>query len=239
MLRSPPVCGRFTQSDPERIVQEFSIVGEPPRLGVAPRYNVAPTQPVAVVRMLGPKNERTLDMLRWGLIPVWAKDPSIGNRMINARMETLADKAAFRDALRLRRCLVVADGFYEWRREGRAKQPFYIRRKDGALLAMAGLWERWTSGDGEIIETFTVVTKPSAPPVTEIHDRMPAILAETHHAAWLDTELSKNEALFELLAAPSPPLVTVPVSTFVNKPANDGPECIEPIAIVGGLFDRQ
>lgn len=199
---------------------------------------MAPTQPVAVLRAVGPNKDRRLEALVWGLIPSWAKDPSIGNRMINARVETLAEKSAFRDALRLRRCLVVADGFYEWRREGRAKQPFYIRRSDGALLAMAGLWDRWLSPDGEIVETFTVVTKPAVPPVSEIHDRMPAILVEAHHATWLDAEVSENDVLFEALAAASPPLVAVPVSTFVNKPANDGPECIEPIAVARGLFDR-
>jgi putative SOS response-associated peptidase YedK len=232
------VCGRFTQSDPERIVHEFSVVGVPPRLTVGrARYNVAPTEPVSVIRAVGPKKGRQLDTLRWGLIPSWAKDPSVGNRMINARVETLADKPAFRDALRLRRCLVVADGFYEWRRGGRAKQPFYIRRQDGALLAMAGLWDRWMSPDGEIIETFTVVTKPAVPPVSEIHDRMPAILAEANQTQWLEAEAPKNDVLLELLAAPSPPLVAVPVSTFVNKPANDGPECIEPIAVARGLFD--
>jgi putative SOS response-associated peptidase YedK len=234
------VCGRFTQSDPERIVHEFSVVGEPPRLTLGPaRYNVAPTQPVSVIRAFGPKKERQLDALRFGLIPSWAKDPSIGNRMINARVETLADKSAFREALQRRRCLVVADGFYEWRREGRAKQPFYITRQDGALLAMAGLWDSWTSPDGEVIESFTVVTKPSVPPVSEIHDRMPAILGEAHHTPWLADEAPKNDALLELLTAPSPPLVLVPVSTFVNKPANDGPECIAPIVVaaVRGLFD--
>jgi putative SOS response-associated peptidase YedK len=233
------VCGRFTQSDPERIVEEFSVVGEPPRLTLAPaRFNVAPTQPVSVIRVSGPHQERRMEPLRWGLIPSWAKDPSVGNRMINARVETLAEKPAFRDALRLRRCLVVADGFYEWRREGRAKQPFYITRSDGSLLAMAGLWDRWMSPDGELIESFTVVTKPAVPPVSEIHDRMPAILAEAHHTPWLASETPKTEALLELLSAPSPPLVAVPVSTFVNKPANDGPECIAPVAVARGLFDR-
>lgn len=231
------MCGRFTQTDPARIVSEFSITAERPKIGGGPRYNVAPTQIVGVVRRLDRRKGRALDLLRWGLIPSWAKDPSVGSRMINARVETLAEKPAFREAFKLRRCLVVADGFYEWQAQGRAKQPFYIRRGDGALLAMAGLWERWASPDGEIIETFAVVTKPSVPPVAAIHDRMPAILPDVHHDAWLDPDLQQAEALFELLAAPSPPLVTVPVSTLVNKPANDGPECIAPVPIVRGLFD--
>jgi putative SOS response-associated peptidase YedK len=231
------VCGRFTQTDPDRIAREFSVTGEAPRVGLRPRYNVAPTQLAGVVRIVQPKKGRELGALRWGLIPSWAREPSIGARMINARVETLAEKPAFRDALRLRRCLVVADGFYEWQAQGRTKQPFCISRSDGGLLAMAGLWERWTSPDGEIIETFAVVTKPAVPPVAAIHDRMPAILSGAHHDAWLDPDLRAAEALLELLAAPSPPLMTVPVSTLVNKPANDGPECIAPVAVVRGLFD--
>jgi putative SOS response-associated peptidase YedK len=230
------VCGRFTQTDPERIAREFSVTGQVPRLAVGARFNVAPTQPVAVVRLLDAAKGRQLDTLRWGLVPAWAADPSIGNRMINARVETLAEKPAFRDALRLRRCLVVADGFYEWQRQGRAKQPFYIRKIDGALLAMAALWDRWTSSDGEIIETFTVITKPSVPPVTAIHDRMPAILAEASHAAWLNPELRNADTLLPLLTGPSPELLAVPVSTRVNKPANDGPGCIEPVAVALTLF---
>jgi putative SOS response-associated peptidase YedK len=232
------VCGRFTQTDPDRIAREFSVTGQVPRLAVGARYNVAPTQPVAVVRLLDAAKGRQLDTLRWGLVPGWATDPTVGNRMINARVETLAQKPAFRDALRLRRCLVVGDGFYEWQRQGRAKQPFYIRRVDGNLLAMAGLWDRWTSADGEIIETFTVITKPSVPPVTAIHDRMPAILSEPSHEAWLDPESRTADALLALLAGSSPELLAIPVSTRVNKPANDGPECIEPVAVVRGLFDR-
>lgn len=232
------MCGRFVQTDPDRIAREFSVTGQVPRLAVGGRYNVAPTQPVAVVRLQETMKGRRLDSLRWGLIPAWAADPSIGNRMINARMETLSEKRAFRDAFRFRRCLVVADGFYEWQRQGRAKQPFYIRRIDGALLAMAGLWDRWTSSDGEIIETFTIVTKPSVPPVTAIHDRMPAILAEASHEAWLDVELRSADTLLALLAGPSPPLMAVPVDTRVNKPANDGPECIEPVPAALTLFDR-
>lgn len=231
------VCGRFTQSDPDRIAREFSVTGEAPRLGVGPRFNIAPTQPVAVVRAGELARHRRLDLLRWGLIPSWAKDPSIGTRMINARMESLSEKTAFKEALRLRRCLVIADGFYEWQKQGRTKQPFYIRRGDDALLAMAGLWDRWMSPDGEIIETFTVITKPSVPPVTEIHDRMPAILREPHHETWLDPRLREAEPLAELLRDASPPLVAVPVSTLVNKPANDGPGCIAPVAVVRGLFD--
>ena len=233
------MCGRFSQSDPERIMDEFSVTGQRPRFEARPGFNVAPTQPIAVLRALHPGKGRTLDALRWGLVPSWAKDPSVGIRMINARVETLAEKAAFRDALRLRRCLVVADGFYEWQKQGRTRQPFYIRRRDERLIAMAGLWEKWTSSDGEIIETFTIITKPSVPPVAEIHDRMPAILAEAHHDVWLDSGLEQTAPLFEMLGTPSLPLVAIPVSTLVNRPANDGPECITPVTIPGGLFDRR
>lgn len=229
------VCGRFTQTDPERIVSEFSITGQVVRFDAGPRYNVAPSQLVAVVRVKAPGKPRELDFLKWGLVTSGAVDPRGG--IINARVETLRTKRSFRGALPARRCLVVADGFYEWQRRGRTKQPYYITRTDGALLAMAGLWERWTTPDGEVIETFAIVTKPSEPPVVDIHDRMPAIVAESHHAAWLEPASVAPPGLEDMLLAPSPALRAVPVSTLVNKPANDGPRCIEPVALQPGLFD--
>ncbi len=231
------VCGRFVQSDPSRIALEFGITVEPPGLIATPRYNVAPTQEVEVVRVLDAKKGRQIDRLRWGLVPSGARDPSVGNRMINARVETLDERPAFRDALRRRRCLVIADGFYEWKREGRAKQPYFVQRVDGNLTALAGLWDRWLSSDGEVMDTFTLVTKPSEPPITDIHDRMPAILYESAFDAWLDPDRSDPAPLLELLVAPSPALAAVPVSTRVNKPANDDAGLIEPIDVPRGLFD--
>lgn len=231
------VCGRFVQSDPSRIVAEFDITAERSRLFATARYNIAPTQEVAVIRVLDAAKGRRIDLLTWGLVPSGARDPSVGNRMINARVETLDERPAFRDALRRRRCLVIADGFYEWKREGRGRQPYYVRRLDGNLTALAGLWDRWLSSDGEVMDTFTLVTKPSEPPITDLHDRMPAILSETTHDVWLDLDRNETAPLLELLLAPSPELAVVPVSTRVNKPANDDAGLIEPIDVPRGLFD--
>jgi len=230
------VCGRFTQTDPERIALEFSVTGQIVRLELGPRYNVAPSQPVAVVRVTQPGGPRELAALQWGLLGSGGHELRAGG-IINARVETMRKKRPFRDALAARRCLVVADGFYEWQRQGDRKQPYYITRPDGALLAMAGLWDRWTSPDGEVIESFAIVTKPSRPPVNEIHDRMPAVLAEQHHSVWLEPARVAPPGLEAMVLEPSPPLEARPVSTRVNKPANDGPELIEKVELQPGLFD--
>ena len=170
---------------------------------------------------------------RWGLIPSWAKDPSIGNRLINARGETVATKPAFRVAFRQRRCLVVADGYYEWKKQGRQKQPYYIHLQDGQPVAMAGLWERWQPNGGEAIqprETFTIITRSANEQTRDIHDRMPALLAEEDYGAWLDPKVKDSQQLMALLnPVESPTLVADPVSTFVNSPRNDDPRCIEPM----------
>jgi putative SOS response-associated peptidase YedK len=230
------VCGRVTQTDPSRVVREMSITGEIPDLGSEPRFNIAPTQLVPVVRVSG-REGRRLDLLRWGLVPSWAKDPAIGNKLINARVESAAEKPAFRDAFDARRCLVVVDGFYEWQRQGRTKQPFHLRSKNGELLVMAGLWDRWMSPDGEIVETFTIVTKPAEEIVKDIHDRMPAILSREHQDEWLDPGRREPTSLRGLLSMPSPQLVAIPVGTRVNKADYDAPDCIEPVQVQRGLFD--
>ncbi len=231
------MCGRFSQADPARLHREFSITGVPARLDVRPRYNVAPSDIVPVVRVLSATEGRRIDLLRWGLVPSWSRESSIAHQLINARMETLAERNTFRDPFRERRCLVVVDGFYEWQRREKGKQPYYVTRVDRALLAMAGLWDRWMSHDGEIVETFTVVTKPSVAPVAELHSRMPAILSEPSYDEWLAPGPRDPGTLSRLLAATSPELVAVPVSSWVNKPGHDGPACIEPIALARGLFD--
>jgi putative SOS response-associated peptidase YedK len=230
------VCGRVTETDPRRILDELNIPGDVPELDATPRYNIPPTERVPVVRVLASSVGRRLDLLRWGLVPAWAKELAVGNRMINARVETLTEKSAFRDPLRLRRCLVVVDGFYEWQRQGRDKQPFYLRSAGGELLTMAGLWDAWVSPDGEVVESFAIVTKPAEPPLTDIHDRMPAILAPAHHEAWLDPARRDSEPLIGLLSLPSPPLLATPVSSRVNKPGYDNPDCLEPVATQPSLF---
>lgn len=227
VLRCAPVCGRVTQIvNLSLIAEEFSCTGELPRL--AARYNIAPMQWVAVVRQVG--EERRLDALRWGLIPSWAKDPSIASRTINARSETVATKPAFRSAFRRSRCLIVVDGFYEWRREGKTKQPYYFRPSGGGLLALAGLWERWSPPEGPPLETFTIVTRAASSPVAEIHGRMPAGLRSEAAGAWLDPELRDPSALLALLAEPSPELSATAVSAYVNRATNEGPRCHEPVA---------
>jgi len=169
--------------------------------------------------------------LRWGLIPSWASDPAIGNRMINARAETAPDKPAFRAAFRRRRCLVAADGFYEWQRSGRGKQPYFFRTRDDRLFAFAGLWESWEGADHLAIESCTILTTEAGEPVLPIHDRMPVILAPGDYDRWLDPAVQRPDALRPLLR-PYPPeaMMGSAVGPHVNNPIHDDPRCIEPIS---------
>lgn len=205
---------------------EFS---ETPNL--RPRWNVAPTQDVAAVR-LGEDGARHLDLLRWGLVPHWADDPAIGNRMINARGESVADKPAFRGAFRQRRCLVPADGFYEWKAAGKRKQPYLIRRRDGRPLAFAGLWERWPGPKGaplpQPLETVTIVTTAAGGMIADLHERMPVMLEPEHWGLWLDPRAPLPMVEDLLRPAPDPALEAVPVSTRVNDVRNDDDACIVP-----------
>src|SRR5438270_1589530 len=187
------MCGRFTlHVDIKTVAHHFGV---PATLETTPRYNVAPTQDVVSVMRNGDSH---LALLRWGLIPSWAKDESIGSRMINARAETLIEKPSFKGLLRSRRCLVVADGFYEWKKEQGSKTPMYITLKDGSPFAFAGLWDLWHSPDGRDIRTCTIVTTQPNALVTSIHDRMPVILSPDAREIWLDTELHDEHALLPL-----------------------------------------
>lgn len=223
------MCGRFTMTiDPAQLRDAFPWLDI--REDWEPRYNIAPTQPVAVVANRG---DNRLDFFRWGLIPAWAKDPSIGNRMINARAETLAEKASFRIAYHRRRCLVLADGFFEWRMEAdtKRKQPMYIRLKTGEPFGFAGLWEAWNSPDGSQVLSCTIITTEPNELVGEIHNRMPVILERQAYSAWLDPAEKRPQDLQDLLKPyPSGELVAYPVSTMVNSPANDNPGCVLPLA---------
>jgi putative SOS response-associated peptidase YedK len=236
------MCGRFTLTDPDQdLAVQFNLPEIP---DMPPRYNIAPTQSVAAVRVVTSERmvpSRELALLHWGLIPFWAKDPKIGARMINARSETAAEKPAFRAAFRRRRCLVVADGFYEWQKTDRGKQPFYVRLRDGRPFAFAGLWEHWkgpesVSGSGDpaqstAIESCTLLTTTPNDLLRRIHNRMPVILHPADYDLWLDPELQEAERLQPLLGAyPPEEMEAYPVSRFVNKPANDDPRCIEPQA---------
>lgn len=220
------MCGRFTQSaSPQAVANLFRL---PIIQDLADRYNVAPSQPVACVRDVG---GRELSMLRWGLIPSWAKDPRIASSLINARAETVAEKPAFRSAFRRRRCLIVADGFFEWAKYGPRKQPYHFRLRSREPFAFAGLWEAWTDPDGEVIETCSVITTEANAVVAPAHDRMPVILPPEHFDRWLDPEYQRVEGLMPLLQPyPDEPMEAVAVSTKVNSPRNEGPELLEPDA---------
>jgi putative SOS response-associated peptidase YedK len=233
------MCGRFTLTDPD---QELAVQFNLPEIPeMQPRYNIAPTQPVAAVRTVPEGGERELVLLHWGLIPFWAKDPKIGARMINARSETVAEKPAFRTAFRRRRCLVVADGFYEWQKLERAKQPFYIHQRDGRPFAFAGLWERWQEADDNstssppegrrVIQSCTLLTTAPNDLMRPLHNRMPVILHPSDYELWLDPTVQQPDLLLPLLC-PCPPeeLEAYPVSRFVNRPGNDDRRCIEPLA---------
>lgn len=212
------------------------MFGFPERLNLAPRWNVAPTQEVPVLRAAGDGDEPGphLVPMRWGLVPFWAKDAAIGSKMINARADTLAQKPAFREALKRRRAVLPADGFYEWRLEGGKKMPLYIRRRDGLPLAFAGLWESW-KGPKEAplpqpLLTATIVTTDANAPLRALHDRMPVILDPDGWRRWLDPATPVAEAEALLKPAPDDLLELIPVSTRVNSVRNDDAACIAPLA---------
>ncbi len=218
------MCGRFSLiSDLSELQLRFDF--ENPLTDYAPRFNISPTQDVLTVRWEDGYNIG--EYMRWGLIPSWAKDMSIGNRAINARAETLAERPMFRTALRRRRCLILADGFYEWTGKGKARQPMRILMTTGEPFAFAGLWETWRDPEGETIDSCTIVTTTPNDLMRPIHDRMPVILPPEHEAAWLEPTNQDSVALGELLT-PYPPetMEAYPVSTFVNSPANDTPDII-------------
>ncbi len=222
------MCGRFTLFDSaDSVAERFGLPDTP---SLSPRYNIAPSQTVAAVRIPPGGGARELVPLRWGLVPSWAKDPAIGNRMINARAETVADKPAFRSAIRRRRCLVPADGFYEWKRVNGRKQPYYIRLGDGAIFAFAGLWESWERPEHASVESCTILTTGPNDLLRPIHDRMPVILSPRDYDLWLSPAVQDPEALAPLLH-PYPPeeMTAFPVRTTVNNPKTDTPDLIEPL----------
>ena len=219
------MCGRFTLYFPfELLVEIFGLTELP---GLVPRYNIAPTQAASVVRSTG--KARGLYSLGWGLVPSWAKDISAGSRMINARSESLPDKPAFRNAVRFRRCIVPASGYYEWKPEGSRKIPYYIHLSDGAPMGFAGIWEAWKTPNGTFLETFAILTTSVNPLIAPIHDRMPVILHSDAYGLWLDPEVRDSGQLQPLYRPYPAELLTLhPVSTLVNSPRNDDPACIEP-----------
>jgi putative SOS response-associated peptidase YedK len=221
------MCGRYTLTTPaERLAEEFGFKDSSVELSQS--YNVAPTQGVAAVLEEG--GGRYLEVLRWGLIPPWADDPQIGSRMINARSETAPEKPSFRRAFRERRCLIPADGFYEWQRTNGAKQPFYIHMEDGRPFAFAGLWESWGRGGEGEIRTCTILTTGANAVVGEIHERMPVIVAPDAYDVWLDPASERDELTGLLAPYPEDEMEAYPVSRFVNSPSNNDSRCVEPAA---------
>lgn len=197
---------------------------------IQPRYNIAPTQQVPIVRSSPVDNIRHLDILKWGLIPSWAKDPSIGSKMINARSETVHEKPAFRSALKHRRCIIPASGFYEWREEGGKKHPLYAKLKQSNLMLFAGLWNHWKNPEGEVIESFTILTTTTNDLIKQLHERMPVILDSMDIDLWLDYQVADPEQLKPLLKPyPSELMEMYPVSDLVNSPKNDSPDLIKPL----------
>jgi putative SOS response-associated peptidase YedK len=216
------MCGRAALSAPPDDLREIFGLDEDPEL--VPRYNIAPTQPIAIIRAdpaSPPGVARRITMVRWGLIPAGA-DPKVGPKMINARIETVNTRPPFAQALRGRRCLVLVDGFYEWKTEHKKKRPFFIQMPDKKPFALAGLWTRWTKPDGEIIDSCTIITRPAVAPVSELHDRQPLVLPRDRYEEWLDPRMEP------VLDHPTPELTMYEVSTRVNNVNNDDADCLLP-----------
>jgi putative SOS response-associated peptidase YedK len=226
------MCGRYVITSPPAAIRALFGYGEQPNF--PPRYNVAPTQPIPVVRLVDGKPSFVL--MRWGFVPAWVKDPKTVSLMINARGESVADKPAFRNAMRRRRCLMPADGFYEWREAGAGagapKQPYFVRPKSGGPVAFGGLWETWTGPNGEEVDTVAIVTTRANRTLAFIHDRMPVVVPPEAFALWLDGANVEAEAAAALIApAPEDLFEYYAVSTAVNRVANDDASLIAPVAV--------
>jgi putative SOS response-associated peptidase YedK len=225
------MCGRYRLTAKERWLSDFFNL-DPEDVDWAARWNVAPTQEVATVRQDRKEPKRKFALMRWGLIPYWAKNTSVGHKAINAVSETAAEKPSFRDAMRHRRCLIPADGFYEWKQMGsKRKQPYNIGMANDGLFAFAGLWDRWKDPDGKVIESCTILTTEANALLQDIHDRMPVILQPDDYDLWLDPGVTDPKQLAELLKPFNARLMRkYPVSTAVNRVENEGPECAEEIS---------
>lgn len=217
------MCGRYRLSSTERFLERFEVENE---IELAPRYNIAPCQQVPVVRQHRERPVRTASMMRWGLIPYWSKDDKGAYKMINARAESVAERPAFREAIQRHRCLIPADGFYEWARNASAKQPYHFGMIDGSLFAFAGIWDRWKSAAGELVESCSILTTTPNALLADIHDRMPVILRNEDHDLWLDPGYQRGEGILEMLRPyDASAMKRYPVSTRVNSVNNEDAEC--------------
>ncbi len=220
------MCGRFALVTEKKILEMLYQLEI--RDDFIPRYNIAPSQSISALRLSPAHGKRELADLKWGLVPFWAKDASIGSRMINARSETAAEKPSFRDAFKKRRLLIPASGFFEWKKEGGAKQPYYIYQKNGQPFSLAGLWERWEKGE-EPLESCTILTTGPNTLIASLHDRMPVIISPGDFEKWLDPQTGSAELLHLLKSYPPEEMAAHPVSPAVNKPTKNSPELIEPL----------
>jgi putative SOS response-associated peptidase YedK len=230
------MCGRYRLSRRKQIIEEYfdSVSGEEDWI---PRYNIAPTQPVPIIRQHPKEPRRELSLVRWGLIPSWAKDASGSAQMINARSETAGTKPAFRDALASRRCLVPADGFYEWARAGKAKQPYCFEVNEGELFAFAGIWERWKDASGQRIKSCSILTTTPNAVTSAVHDRMPVILDPSNYDLWLDPGMKNVDALSEMFKPFDAGMMrSYPVSNRVNHVANDDADRHTQTSYLPGTF---
>ncbi len=222
------MCGRFALRTPVKsLAKQFQVTEVP---NVEARSNIAPTQNILAVQET--LDGREMKLLKWGLVPSWAKDASMGARLINARSETVAEKPAFRDAFKRRRCLIPSDGFYEWQRTESKKQPYFFQLKDGQPFSFAGLWDKWRGEDGNVIESCTILTTIANEVLAPVHDRMPVILHAEDYELWLDADERKYELLEDLMHPyPASEMTAYPVSTQVNSARHQGAELIEELKI--------
>lgn len=220
------MCGRYTlHHTPEEVAERFEVEAINDLL--SPRYNIAPSQLVPVIRQI---NAKEMAACKWGLVPYWAKDPAIGNNLINAKAETLAEKPSFKHALAKRRCLIPVDGFYEWQKRGKApSQPIYVRRREGGLFAFAGLWEEWRTPDGSYLQSCTIITVEPNALIAQFHHRMAAILRPEEEALWLNPQQKVADVLPLLRPYEADDLEAFPVSRAVNSPSFDDASCIAPL----------
>jgi putative SOS response-associated peptidase YedK len=222
------MCGRFTQrADSKKLAKAFEVAEVPK---AEARYNIAPTQDILGVYELA--DAREMAFYKWGLIPSWAKDRSMGTRLINARSETVAEKPAFREAFKKRRCIIPSDGFYEWQRTGGRKQPFFFRMRDESPFGFAGLWERWQGEDGEVINSCAILTTEANEVLRPVHNRMPVILHPEEYSLWLGGDARERQLLQEMLRPfPAEEMVGHPVGSSVNSPRNQGAELVEELVV--------